>query len=170
MRVMTLFLLLALAACQSSGQVAPPIAIVTPKPAQFPTPSEALAKGLPLMSPSEAVVAAAEAALRRGGVRAVFAVPVRRTEQVGARYFLNSEADYRDQRNLSVVIHPVALSAVRARFGDNLSQAFLGRSIRLYGRAERVRIDFTANGRPTGKYYYQTHVTVFDPRQIEVVS
>jgi len=36
------------------------------------------------------------------------------------------------------------------------------------GTARRERIDFTANGAPTGKYYYQTHVRVSDAAQIVV--
>jgi len=37
-------------------------------------------------------------------------------------------------------------------------------------RAVRTRIDFTSGGRPTGKYYYQTHVVVTDPAQIALVG
>jgi hypothetical protein len=141
--------------------------IITPAPRAMPTPRDALASGARLWSPIEAIMAAAEVA-PRGGVRGVFEMPVQRAEAVGPRFYLNSQPDYRDQRNLSVAIHPIALRDVRARFGNDLARAFLGRTLRIYGRAQRVRIDFTNYGRATGKYYYQTHVTVFDPRQIEI--
>jgi len=154
----------------AAGQVPPisPTVIVTPIATNGPTPGEALAAGKPLLTPEEAVFAATEAG-PRNGVRGVFEMPVQRAEAVGRRFFLNSQQDYRAQGNLSVAIHPVALKAVRERFGDDLSQAFLGRTVRVSGRAERVRVDLLDNGHRTGRYYYQTHVTVFDPRQIEVL-
>ena len=153
----------------AAAQVPPisPTAIVTPIGAKMPTPGEAFAEGKPLLTPEQAIFAAADAGPRRG-VRGVFEMPVQRAEAVGRRFFLNSQRDYRDQRNLSVAIAPSALRALRERFGDNLSDAFLGRTVRVSGRAERVRIDFVSHGRRTGQYYYQTHVTVFDPRQIEI--
>lgn len=132
----------------------------------MPTPSEALAARNRQLTPVEAVIAAAGAS--GAGVRGVFAMQVRRAEQVGPRYFLNSEADYRDQRTLSVAIQPWVLPELRARFGGGLRRAFLGKDVRVFGYARRERIDFTINGHRTGKYYFQTHVAVTDARQIEV--
>lgn len=163
--LVSLFPVLMMMSSAQASTASPPI--VTLVGAVTPTPDEALASGLPLLTPAQAIIAAAEAA-PRGAVRGVFEMSVQRAQAVGPRFFLNSQPDYRDQRNLSVAIHPIAVKAVRARFGKDLSRAFLGRTVRVFGRAERVRIDFTDHGRPNGKYYYQTHVTVFDPRQIEV--
>jgi hypothetical protein len=143
----------------------PPVVRSAPRP--MPSPGDALAMGARLWSPTSAILAAAEVA-PRGGVRGVFEMQVRRAEAVGPGFFLNSETDYRDQRSLAVAIHPFAMHAVESRFGPDLRRAFVGHRVRVFGRAQRVRIDFTVHGRPTGKYYYQTHVTVFDSRQIEV--
>ena len=40
----------------------------------------------------------------------------------------------------------------------------------MVGTAERVRIVWVnGDGVPTGKFYYQTHVRVIDPAQIDVL-
>ena len=120
------------------------------------------------MSAPQAVMAAADAAPR--GVAGTFRILVNRAEAVGPRLFLNSEKDYRDQRNLSVAIQPEALPLLRKRLGPDLRSALIGREIRVAGVARRTRIDFTNNGRPTGKYYFQTHVTVSSADQITIVG
>lgn len=120
------------------------------------------------MSAQQAVMAAASAAPR--GVPGTFALVVQRAEMVGPRLFLNSEKDYRDQRNLSIAVEPSALPLLRQAHGPDLRAALVGRDIRVRGVARRVRIGFTSNGRPTGKYYFQTHVTVTSSAQITVVG
>lgn len=119
------------------------------------------------MAPREAIVAAADAA--PGAVRGVFTLAVAATDRDHGRVFLNSELDYRDQRNLTVVISPAAARALEQRHGRPPEAFFKGRAVLVNGLARRVRIDFIADGRPTGKYYYQTHVQVTDPDQISVV-
>ena len=111
---------------------------------------------------------AADAAPR--GVYGVFELDVSRAEKVGPNFFLNSERDYRDQRNLSVAIGPKVQSELRQRYGEDLRTALLGRKMLVFGYARRVRVDFISGGRRSGKYYYQTHVPVGDVRQIELVD
>lgn len=118
------------------------------------------------ISPRDAIVAAAEAA--PGGVEGVFEVAVNATDRDHGRVFLNSERDYRDQRNLTIVISPSAANALGQLYGAPPEYYFKGRTVHVRGSAMRVRIDFIADGRPTGKYYYQTHVRVTDPTQIRL--
>jgi hypothetical protein len=120
------------------------------------------------LSPQEAIMKAADAAPR--GVYGVFELDVSRAEKVGPNLFLNSEKDYRDQRNLSVAIGPKVQSELRQRYGEDLRTALLGRKLLVFGYARRVRVDFISGGRRSGKYYYQTHVPVGDVRQIELVD
>lgn len=120
------------------------------------------------LTPPEAVMKAADAAPR--GVYGIFELNVRRAEQVGPNFFLNSETDYRDQRNLSITIGPNAQAALRKQYGADLGKALMGRTLLVYGFARRVRIDFTTHGRRSGKYYFQTHVPVGNARQIELTS
>ena len=149
MRLLLVPVIVLLAACQSN-----------PPPPHF--------SDGKVIAPALAVMAAADAAPRGHAGR--FGFVVRRADMVGPRLFLNSYPDYRDQRNLSVVIDPNILPAVRAQFGADLRAAFLGRTILVDGEARRTRIDFTVGGRPSGKYYFQTHVTVTRPEQIRIVS
>jgi hypothetical protein len=120
------------------------------------------------MSAPQAVMAAADAAPR--GVPGNFALVVKRAEMVGPRLFLNSESDYRDQRNLSIAIQPHALPVLRDRLGKDLKAALEGRDIRVRGIARRTRIGFFNNGKPTGLYYFQTHVAVDSADQISIVG
>jgi len=113
-------------------------------------------------------MAAADAAPR--GYPGTFGFTVMRADMVGPRLFLNSYPDYRDQRNLSVAIDFRILPALRDRYGKDLKAAFLNHEIRVVGIARRTRIDFTTDGRPSGKYYFQTHVAVTDPDQISIVG
>ena len=99
-----------------------------------------------------------------------FGFVVRRADMVGSRLFLNSYPDYRDQRNLSVVIVPSVLADLRTRHGTDLRAAFLGRTILVDGEAQRKRIDFTVDGQPSGKYYFQTHVLVSNTVQLRIVG
>jgi hypothetical protein len=120
------------------------------------------------IAPFEAIQAAAAAAPRR--VPGVFEMRVAASGRQSGNIYLNSEKDYRDQRSLTVAIHPSAFAALRARFGGDPDAALAGRVIRVKGAARRAQILFLENGRPTGKYYYQTHVDVVRGEQIEIVG
>ena len=167
MRLLTVALFGLVAACAAPNHDGAPFMAALPAAMPIYTPAEALAAGLPRLAPETAVMTAAG---RPDGLAGVFAMPVRRVENVGPRLFLNSEADYRDQRSLGVAIQPSALPGLRSRLGAAPARAFSGKNVRVFGLARRVRIDFVVNGRPTGKYYYQTHVDVIDARQIDVAS
>ena len=120
------------------------------------------------ISPAEAIELAAAAA--PNGIRGTFAMTVQATGRAGAnRLHLNSEADYRDQRNLSISIPAALASTVLQRAGARRDEDLKGRAILVDGVAERVRIDFTNNGLPTGKYYYQTHVRITSANQIRLL-
>jgi len=118
------------------------------------------------IAPEKAVIAAAKAA--PDGVPGIFKMTVRAVGHENGRIFLNSESDYRDQRNLTIAMSEEVEKALEVKIGAVSEQAFVGRRIFVRGVAQRVRIDFTAGGRPTGKYYYQTHVLVTAPVQVAV--
>lgn len=117
-------------------------------------------------TPMQAVMMAAEAAPK--GVDGVFELEVRGSGRDRFASYLNSEADYRDQRNLTIALSPAATQGLRGRLGADPVDALRGRRILVTGTARRVRVDFLGNGVPTGKYYYQTHVVVDDAAQIEL--
>jgi hypothetical protein len=127
------------------------------------------ASPLPEMGPRDAIFAAADAA--PVAISGLFVMRVRAGGRDRGRAFLNSELDYRDQRNLTIRIERQALARFEADLGMPPERFFLGKSIRVRGMARRERIDFIERGgRRTDLYYYQTQVEVSRPEQIEVVS
>ncbi|AND69458.1 hypothetical protein ATSB10_20040 [Dyella thiooxydans] len=93
---------------------------------------------------------------------------VQATGAQGNGTFLNSEPDYRDQRNLTVALSPRAADQLWKRLGADPLVALKGRNILVTGSAIRTKIYFFADGEMTDKYYYQTHVNVTDARQVVV--
>lgn len=103
----------------------------------------------------------------RAGVAGEFALPIKAVGFEKERVFLNSETDYRDRNCLTVVL-PMATAKAIAGSADPAAvrKHFEGRRVIVRGIAKQVRIDFTDNGQPTGKYYYQVHLPVGSPNQI----
>jgi len=119
------------------------------------------------IAPTQAILLAADAA--PFGVKGTFVFEVRAVGQQDGNIYLNSELDYRDQRNLTVAIFPDAAQEIRRKFGENADLALMGRRIKVKGEAKRVKIAFVVNGVPSDKYYYQTQVFVQTADQVEVV-
>jgi len=119
------------------------------------------------MTPRDAIFQAAEAA--PGFIEGTFVMRARASGSGGGQTYLNSELDYRDQRCLTISISPAAARELTERLGDHPGQALIGEDILVRGPASRMRIDFMADGRPSGSYYYQTHVLVIDADQIVVL-
>ena len=155
MRKIALSMALLLAACRSGPADQPAVVVFTPQELQRYT-------------PQQAVMAAASAAPQT--VPGMFTMQVKATGKERGRVFLNSELDYRDQRNLTVTIEPRAAKALAARFGSPPDIFFKGKAIEVRGAARRVTIGFFETGRPTGRYYYQTHVTVRGGDQIRLMN
>lgn len=132
--------------------------------ASTPTAPRAADSEMSWISPRQAVFMAADAA--PDGVDGTFALHVQATGTQGGRTYLNSELDYRDQRNLTVAITPEAARQLTQRLGEHPRVALKGKDILVRGAAVRTRIAFFANGRVTDKYYFQTHVNVTDADQI----
>jgi hypothetical protein len=120
------------------------------------------------IAPERAVQLAAAAA--PAGYGGVFAVRVQSVGTQDGTIYLNSETDYRDQRNLSIAITPGAAKELTARLGSPPNVALYGKRILVKGLASRVTIVFSADGKPTDKYYYQTHVQVSDADQIQLLG
>ncbi len=124
------------------------------------------ASGAEWIEPSKAVQLAAASPDK--GVDGVFYMTVKATGMTD-RLHLNSEIDYRDQRNLSIAVEPAAARELAEALGAPPQFALKDKRILVIGTAKRARIVFTAGGRPTDKYYYQTHVLVTKASQIKVL-
>ncbi|HET9031502.1 MAG TPA: hypothetical protein VFN25_01220 [Dokdonella sp.] len=119
------------------------------------------------IEPIEAIRAANEDPAQ--GVRGEFIVTVKALDSSGGWSFVNSEQDYRDQRNLTIKMPTAMVPALEQNLGVKFSE-LMNRRLVFRGVAKRVRINFTNNGLPSGKYYYQTHVQVEDPSQIRFAN
>ena len=120
------------------------------------------------IEPTEAIRAANDDP--QYGVRGHFVMTVKAIGGQHDRTFLNSELDYRDQRNLTIVMRTSLVPEVERRLGVSLKE-LKNRRIVVLGTGRRVRIIFLdGNGQPSGKYYFQTHVTVTSATQIDFAN
>lgn len=108
------------------------------------------------------------AAAPRTGVNGPFKMTVQATGEQNGIIYLNSELDYRDQRNVSLDLPPQVAKELAAELGGDPREKLLGKSLRVAGVAQRVKIHFMHDNKPTDKYYYQTHIRVVDAKQIQV--
>jgi hypothetical protein len=148
--IITFLLVLALAGCASADRSSPP--------------STGTASGAEI-TPTQAILAAAE---RPAGISGIFEMEVRGGGRQNDWLYLNSEADYRDQRCLTIAIPPTVAPEVERQIGGDPVVELRGKTIRVRGTAKRTTIWFISNGVRTDKYYYQTHVLVTDPAQVAV--
>lgn len=119
------------------------------------------------LSPAQAVINAAETP---AGVSGVFEMVVRSTGRDGGMLFLNSELDYRDPRNLTIVVPPAVERALEDRLGGPVEPAILKRTIAARGTARKTKTIFLSEGRPTDKYYFQTHLRLGSARDLTVAG
>lgn len=116
----------------------------------------------------EIIKAAADSAPK--GVPGQYTLQIVATGSQGQYVYLNTEKDYRDQRAVTVALHPKVIAQLTAKYGMPPQEYFLNKEIVVNGEAQRVEIAFLSDGKPTGKYYYQTHVRVMDLSQLKVVD
>ncbi len=137
-------------------------AMTAPKP-----PKPTVAPMAPMVpgwiTPAEAVFAANEDPQR--GISGTFVFTVKNTDVNEHRLYLNSERDYRHQLALNVSLDAAQREALQKQLGMPLER-LVNRRLLVTGTAHRARIDFTTDGKPTGKYYFQTQVKINDPRQV----
>ena len=109
------------------------------------------------ITPEQAVINAAQS---DGGITGLFELVVLGTGRQNGRLFLNSQADYRDPRNLTIAITPEVERALEDRLGSPLIQAVHNKTIAVRGTARTTKIWLMTHGRRTEKYYFQTHVNL----------
>ena len=100
--------------------------------------------GAGLITPEQAVMAAANAAPH--GISGTFALTVRGVGTQDGRFYLNSQPDYRDQRNLTIDIDPSVERTLESRLGASSLSYFAGKPILVTGVAQRVKVFFIADG------------------------
>ncbi|MBO1358654.1 hypothetical protein J2D73_02430 [Acetobacter sacchari] len=119
------------------------------------------------ITPEQAVMAAART---ESGISGKFLMTVQATGYDKGNLYLNSEKDYRDQRNLSIEIDQELIKTLEARLHENPSTYYLNKRIEISGTALKVRIAFVVNGEITDKYYFQTHIDLENANSIRVIN
>lgn len=119
------------------------------------------------LSPIQAIMAAAD---HPEGIRGVFRFEVRGGGRQSGWLYINSEADYRDQRCLTIAFPQEISDELEAQFHADPVSALHGKILRVTGVAQRTTIWFYSYGIRTDKYYYQTHVRVTDLSQVEILN
>ncbi|HJR55764.1 MAG TPA: hypothetical protein VJ798_04230 [Rhizomicrobium sp.] len=89
---------------------------------------------------------------------------VRATGSDQGLFFLNSEENYRDGRNLSVEIRPTAQRELQAIHGSDLASVFAGKTIWVRGQARRVPIAY----RGTFQGYFQHRIRIERASQLSL--
>lgn len=121
------------------------------------------------ISPVQAIQLAAEAENTHFAIKGLFSLRVKAVGRQGKMFYLNSQDDYRDQRNLTIALRPEVSNLLMNKYNKTLKEIFIGKNIVVKGSAKRVKIYFFSQGRRTDKYYYQTHVLVTDINQIQLM-
>lgn len=120
------------------------------------------------ITPEQAVMQAAAAPY---GIAGTFRFKVLASGHQREMFYLDSQYDYRDQRNIAIDVTPVLYDQLTKRFGEIPDKALQGKTLVVKGVAQRVKIFFIGdNGVPSDKYYYQTHVPLRQEQDLQVVN
>ena len=122
----------------------------------------------PLSDSMKIIEAAANAAPK--GVVGEYTLRIVAAGSQGHFVYLNTEADYRDQRAVTVALPPPVIKQLTAYYKMPPQEFFIGKKIVVRGKAQRVKIAFLSEGKRTDKYYYQTHIRLMDIAQLTVVD
>lgn len=121
-----------------------------------------------LTAPATAIEDAKHA---RNGAPGDFVLTVKATGEQDRTTYLNSEPDYRDPKCLTVAIANSLAPDIERKLGIATLDELKERSIIVHGTAKQVKVHLmNRNGRDTKAYYYQTHVQVRSPKQIELAQ
>lgn len=125
---------------------------------------------LQFLTPADAIRLAAQVAEDRPTVaKGVYQLRVQATGRDSSNVYLNSEKDYRDQRNISIHLAKKVEKPLQEKYGQPALEFFQGKLIQVDGEPKKIKIWFTYRGKRTGGYYFQTHIVVSDMDQIKVI-
>jgi hypothetical protein len=104
------------------------------------------------------------------GVTGNFSFTIKAAAKPGEIVYLNTELDYRDRRCITIALSPEIASHIEQQYGVTAQEYYLGKKVQVNGTAKQVKIWFFERGKRTDKYYYQTHIQIMRPKQIEVLG
>ena len=95
-------------------------------------------------------------------VPGLFSLTVKASGRINGIIYLNTELDYRDRRNVSIVLLPEYQKAFIDEYGVEADILLMNKNIMVNSAAQQRKITFTTND----KYYFQTHIPVKNMKQI----
>lgn len=110
-------------------------------------PASAARQQLDTLTPAQAIDRAARAAPKP--VRALFQFKVASAAKSRDGFYLDSEKDFRSAANLGVAIKPSAMPALTKKYGSDLKAALVGKTIKLIGQVQRVKVGKSGNAMAT---------------------
>ena len=99
--------------------------------------------------------------------RGIFTLSIKASGAEKQYVYLNTELDYRDRRNVSVVLLPEFQEAFLTKYGVDAQTMLMNKDLTVSSFAKRMKIYFFVDGKPTEKYYFQTHIPVKHLKQIQ---
>jgi len=117
------------------------------------------------MTAIDAIELSEEAAPK--SARGIFFLSIKASGSQKQYVYLNTEQDYRDRRNVSVVLLPEFQKAFIKKYGVSPDKVLVDKSITVNSFAKRIKIYFFEDGKPTDKYYFQTHIPVKHLKQLK---
>lgn len=119
------------------------------------------------IAPEQAISAAA--AEPAAGVEGTFEFRVASVGGGRGRVFLNSEADYHDAGNLSVMLPAKAAKEMEKALGAPLSKALVAKQVSVTGTARQVTVNvYGPDRKKTGETHTQTRIEVASADRIVV--
>jgi hypothetical protein len=103
------------------------------------------------------------------GIDGDFVLTVKAAGKRGQVVYLNTELDYRDRRNITIALSPRLTSYIQSQYGVPAQEYYINKVIQVTGTARQVKIGFFSKGELTEKYYFQTHIRISSPTQIDVL-
>lgn len=119
------------------------------------------------IAPSQAIEYSAASAPE--AYKGVFEMDIKAGNFRERMIFLNSEKDYRDQRNLTIALRPRVVQELTNKFGKDPLKHLLNKRVVVKGEAKRMKIWMFYKTKKLNKYYYQTHVFVNSLDQISII-
>ena len=104
------------------------------------------------------------------GVIGTFQIPIKASGNEGGVVFLNSDLDYRDPKNITVLLEPSTIESFTKIYKASPDSYFINKTIEVRGKVERIKIYRYTKGKRPAKYYFQTHIKVTAVDQISVLN
>jgi hypothetical protein len=103
-------------------------------------------------------------------VKGVFELTVNGTGSDKKWGYLNSSKNYRIKNNLTIKLSKHIVKRLSKKYGQNPLEYLKGKTIRVKGQANKVKIHKVENGKSTNLVYFQSHVVLEAINNIEIVD